>query len=323
MNDSETLLYPFAAFVVAMSLALLALRRPRRWRRAAGCLVVLATLAATLTLIEGWLLSLDTSDYMTVTTVSHRWLRRHAGVPDQLGHRDHPRTNTPDVALLGDSFVWGMGINDLADRVDARLAAHLAERGLRADVADWAVCGAGTTQERDDFIQSVALQGAPRVLVHVYVWNDMRDPPGARACYAPPDWLEPILKRSVALDLAWWRSQVLVRRDFAAVKAARYDDPVALAAHEADLDCLRATIEQRGTTYILAGWPYHLATERWDRAYDWLASYAARRRVRYVDLRKTFAGIPPSDLVVGRFDYHPNERGHDLAARALAEELTR
>ena len=39
--------------------------------------------------------------------------------------------------------------------------------------------------------------------------------------------------------------------------------------------------------------------------------------VPHLDLLDTFDGRDPSDLVVGRFDAHPNEEGHRIAAEAI------
>jgi len=36
-----------------------------------------------------------------------------------------------------------------------------------------------------------------------------------------------------------------------------------------------------------------------------------------IDLREAYRGIPASDLVVGRFDSHPNPRAHEIAAREV------
>ena len=43
--------------------------------------------------------------------------------------------------------------------------------------------------------------------------------------------------------------------------------------------------------------------------------------VTAIDLRDVYRGIPASDLVVNRFDSHPNERAHRIAAQAVLDRL--
>lgn len=323
-GDAAGLVEPAAAWLGLAAIVILLVRR--RARRAAGVGVALLALGLLYLLVEGvFVLALDTTDYVANTRLCRRWMARHAGVPNRLGHRDRERPPGPvDVAVLGDSFVWGQGIVEREARVDGRLAAHLAAAGRRVDVANWSYPGLGMREEEELFRRSVAGQGgAPRVLVHVYMWNDMAAPPGLEPLRRPGPWTAALLERSYSLDFAWHRLASLSgpARALGEAVAARYADPAAREEHAAELDRLRAAVEGAGAVYVCAGWPYHLPGPAWDGAYDWLRDLQRRRGVPYIDLREAFAGVPPAELRVGRFDHHPNERAADLAAAAIAARL--
>ena len=56
-----------------------------------------------------------------------------------------------------------------------------------------------------------------------------------------------------------------------------------------------------------------------DGCHDRVAEAWKDLGVAVVDLRDAYRGIPASDLVVNRFDAHPNERAHEIAAKAILE----
>lgn len=297
-------------------------RRPARRRWARGLLVVWVSSLAWLALEAAFVFGVDTTDAFAASLLSRRWFHRHAGPPNRLGLRERELPpGPPGVVVLGDSFVWGNGVADRSRRVSARLETYL---GGGRTVVNCAHPGFGTAEEAELYARLVAAHGAPGALVHVYVWNDAPAPPGEAGFAPPPAPLDRLLCRSYALDFFALRARALFDpavRGYLARVARRYEDPALLARHEAELDALRAAAEGRGTRYLLVGWPFHGQGDAFAPAYAWLARYAAARRVQYLDLAPVFAGHPPAELTVGRFDQHPNETAHDLAARAIAAAL--
>jgi hypothetical protein len=56
-------------------------------------------------------------------------------------------------------------------------------------------------------------------------------------------------------------------------------------------------------------------------AYDRLASHCADHQIPCLDLRPALVPHVAEGLVVNRFDAHPNERAHALAAEAILADL--
>ena len=61
-------------------------------------------------------------------------------------------------------------------------------------------------------------------------------------------------------------------------------------------------------------YPFAQAHDRVARAFEAVG-------VRVLDLRPVYAGLTSAKLVVSRFDAHPNERAHELAADAVVERF--
>jgi hypothetical protein len=62
-------------------------------------------------------------------------------------------------------------------------------------------------------------------------------------------------------------------------------------------------------------------TYRFDECHERVVAAWRDLGVKVLDLRDAYEGAPGADLVVSRFDGHPNERAHDLAARAVLERV--
>jgi hypothetical protein len=62
------------------------------------------------------------------------------------------------------------------------------------------------------------------------------------------------------------------------------------------------------------GYPY-------DACHDRVAEAWRALGVDVVDLRDAYRGTASSDLVVNRYDAHPNERALEIAARVVVERL--
>jgi lysophospholipase L1-like esterase len=339
-----SLLFPFAVMLVLGSVAVLVLRRVerptvRRWIGRA--LLPLAVFSLSYLVVESvFVFGIDRSHAFDDTLIARRWLRRHVGPTNVLGFRDRePVLGRAPVAVLGDSFVWGYGIADRGDRVTERLEACLAAKGVATRVSNWAYPGLDTRDEISLLERTIRQVGAPHVLVHVYVWNDIHGedrpdlprrgptdtrPERARLVRPPPPWLAFAVDGSYSINFFWHSGLMTfdpaVRRTWQD-SIERYRNPRLLAEHEKDLDELRRVATKAGATYLAVGWPFHYEGPDWDEAYDWIAASMKKRKVPYLDLRKTFAGVPPADLRVWAFDPHPNPRACALAAAAIAERV--
>lgn len=104
-------------------------------------------------------------------TVGPDGLRTHGGA-----HRDSAAT----VVLLGDSFVFGMGVDDSAT-FPAQLERELRARGLAVRTINAGVISYSPYQELD-LLREKGLDASARVIIHGLYWNDyLSNDPAVRA----------------------------------------------------------------------------------------------------------------------------------------------
>ena len=320
----------YATLLAACGLAVLALLSKRRKTRPAArwalrlvlppWILLLAYLPVEAYFVWGY----DTTDTFAVTRLSERWLARHGGPSNLLGLRDWEfQPGSVRGLMIGDSFAWGYGVPDIADRVGGRLAARLG-----VPVATCARPGSDTPSQAEMLAAWTAHYGQPEWVVQAYVFNDAPATPaelrlddGQPAFPTPPPPFSWVLDHSISLDLLYHRAWALTDRiqGLTPAIAGRYRGD--MTAHEAELLALHEQITGRGARHLLVAWPFHDDGHDFDHAYAWLADAAARLRIPYLDLRPAFAETPANELIVGLLDRHPNARAHDLAAAAIAEKL--
>jgi len=60
---------------------------------------------------------------------------------------------------------------------------------------------------------------------------------------------------------------------------------------------------------------------RYDTVHDKLAAAWAALGVNVIDLREAYRGVPKEQLMVNRFDGHPNARAQEIAAWTILDRL--
>lgn len=327
----------WAVWVVLLLATVLFFRRTRAWtgrgRLVLGNLLVFASLLWMAVVAgETYLRYVyDATDSYGLTLTNFSWFKRHyVASSDGFRDREYDPTARPGVArvaCVGDSFTAGYGVPDAADAWPQRVGAQLATaRPGRFEVYNCGLIG----HETGDELDLVRFLSNPRVADHVivgYCLNDVDDlmPPGHRfdrgdAPRVP--WIAPT--RSFVLDFLWFRLKLRddprVRGYFDWVEGA-YADP-ALMARQAErfrqmAEVCRASGMRLDVVVFpfLSGWGENY---RFDAAHDRVAAaWKSAAGVDVIDLRDAYRGIPGDQLVVNRFDAHPNARAHAIAAQTI------
>lgn len=242
------------------------------------------------------------------------------------------------VAVFGDSIAAGLDLapaDRFPDRLERRLAAARRDAGGRVEVLNFAVNGYRTAQQAR-LVELQAPRFEPDLIVVQYCLND----PGNSM--TPTIWF---------LDRPRPRSYLL--RRLGRLFAAGGEDPrtssfvpvfgpdygavsywLRLYAPESAswrsvVDGLReigATARRLEAPAILVVFPLFLADD-WQRPavapfHRQVAAAATDAGLEVVDLAEVFAAHPVADLRLAEGDiYHPNARGHRLAADALYRRL--
>lgn len=250
------------------------------------------------------------------------------------GYRDaeHPLAKPPGVfrfAVIGDSIAGGDGVA-LAERFDRVLEQLLWRSGVRAEAVNLARTGYSTSQELL-VLEREAYAYHPDAVVWSYVLNDPAHPVFHNAngrlgrffvrprCFV---WHE--------LGRRWFllRERIAARdcpNEFHALLHCVYADRVA-----ADLARIGALSREHATPALLVIHPVFERDRGFANAalapvYADLAREAHAAGLEVVDLREAYSRHAPDELRHtdrSWFDpWHPNARGHALAAEAIEHAL--
>jgi hypothetical protein len=274
----------------------------------------------------------DTTDSLSYTLTSRAWFRRHF-VRNASGFRDaEPPSPTRDpgrrrVGFLGDSFVAGHGIARVEDRFpDLIRRAHPGwEVHLLADL------GFDTGDELR-LLKKLAGDGYQAdLVVLVYNLNDVADIPGV--------WPESLQRILDAGEQRGWlrRNSYLVDTLHHRLRVARTPELAHYFGYVRDayggapwtvqrqrLVALHGRVRDLGGRLLAVTFPFlHAVGAHYEfrPVHRQLGRFWRGQRVPHLDLLPLYEPLPPARLTVNRWDAHPNEYAHELAAREIGTFL--
>jgi len=283
----------------------------------------------------------------------HHW--QHA--TDHWGFRNPETWSKVDVALVGDSFTYGHGVEE------DQTMAHFLRAELGARVANLGVTGASPV-DYVALVRNFALPLAPKVIFVVPFANDIDDIAATRsraelraylergeapelgvydrellraAAPKPETWSLEAVQSSLltyrAIQYAYRstrersrRYESLRRLQGTPDKAAEAKPPsqsVVISEYVRKVFGVMAeSSRQRGATLVMAVIPatYDAGRPRYGRVPDFMREVALEHDIPFLDLRPVLTtpdGFPVRDTRLLR-DGHLTERGHRLVAHAMA-----
>ncbi|HET6324508.1 MAG TPA: SGNH/GDSL hydrolase family protein [Planctomycetaceae bacterium] len=319
----------------------------RRKRRAKGRGLALANLGLSVCMLLGAVTAAelafaccaDFSDTFNITNVSKRWL---------LLHIDHERNNenfrdrlpftkyvAPDhkrIIFLGDSFTIGHGVKRMEDRFTDRIAAWLDEKAP----GKYVVANLGEPGFEASQVESIAaavmsgMHADVSMFVYVYNLNDIegymqlvgQDPLEGIYTSQPTFFL---FRDTYLLNWLYFR--------FVQFRARNnpYFDRLAAAYHGPAWDGLRAKLSQLHreckeghTDFRMVIFPFlHDLTgeDTFRDARARIVDFCKSEQIPVLDLEPVLREHAGENLMVSRFDGHPNERAHAIAAEAIEKNL--
>ncbi len=281
----------------------------------------------------------DFSDTFNITNVSKRWLALHIDHErNNEGNRDHePFTKyVPSgkkrIIFLGDSFTIGHGIKRMDDRFSNRIAEWLdAKAPGQYMVANLGDPGLETSQ-----IESLAagvmfkMQADVSMFIYVYNLNDIEgymDLAGQKPLEgiytAGPHFF--LFRDTYLLNWLYFRFRQFQGRN------NRYFDKLAASYQTEAWDGLRAKLsqlhrecKQGHADFRMVIFPFLHdlnGPDSFHEARARLAAFCKSEKIPLLDLDPIFRQHASENLMVSRFDAHPNERAHAIAAEAMEQDL--
>jgi hypothetical protein len=332
---------------IFMLFVLLMLRRRRQQRRVSRILVNAGLsvwmVAGLLTVIElGFAGFYDTTDSFNRTNVSRRWFHRHIenskrSLTFQSGQGIQYRAAEPfpqrppeyHICVMGDSFTFGHGIVNVADRFSDQLESRLNKsRPGKFRVSNLSLPGTDLYWVQKLLEQLFIDDYKIDTAVYVICLNDIETfTDDHMSVYKDIGQLDPsfiLFRDTYFLNLVYFRMNQFQRpeiRDYYSFVKDYYDGEPwqrmkAKLSETADLcrvnDCeFRVVIfpflHNSGDDY-----PFR-------NAHASIVAHCDQNRIPVLDLEPLFRAHANERLTVNPFDAHPNEHAHALAARAIEE----
>lgn len=274
----------------------------------------------------------DTTDGLGFTKVSERWFVRHWQVNssdyrDNLNYTLNIKPGKRRISFVGDSFTAGHGVKDVEDRFANR---------LRRAHPEWEIHllaqpGYDTGNELDLMEKCLGQGYQIDQVVLVYCLNDVVD--------LFPEWAETVGRiRAEAAQSGWLRrSSYLVNSLYYRITAPRnaamkrYFEYMAEGyqgghweQQQQRLKTFRDLVQSHGGRLAVVTFPFFQALGphyEYQSMHDKLNQCWRDLNIPHLDLLPLYRNLPPGKLTVNRFDPHPNEVAHALAAKAIEKFL--
>ena len=277
----------------------------------------------------------DESDGLGFLQVNKRWAQRHV-VYNNFFKRDRDfKAEKPAgiirVGMLGDSITFGQGIKNPEDRFSDILQNNFRGSGINAEVYNLGVPGLDSHEEIQLYRELSFFNFD--IIVWQYYLNDIQpenkgEPAKiiSRDAYTS-DLIRVLSKNSTFLDFLYWRFSSKYSTIFDQLDRhylSMYSDESIFKRHEEELSKFIEELKEQDKKIIVIIFPFiellgpnYPATE----AHNKLQSYFHSQDVETIDLLNDLKNSNWKDLVASKFDTHPNEKVHKLAAEKLYEKI--
>jgi hypothetical protein len=270
------------------------------------------------------------TDSFGVSLPARRWFALNTKL-NSAGYRDKEWSiakppGVRRIAFVGDSFSYGWGITNVAERFTDRIQRRFDEAVPGAvEVMNVAKPGWGTEQELPPVRDIIARYGVDEIVL-CYVSNDIEsllpvsddfDP------IRPPDAVWFNVDASCLVDFLYRRvylPRVPSVRDYHDWLASGFADAATWRDHQIQLDAIMGACRDHGVTFRAALLPFiRTSGEKYqaDRLHDTLRRFFEANNAAVVDLLGTIRAFDPDELVVNAADSHPNETAHARFAEAI------
>lgn len=278
----------------------------------------------------------DQSDSFNMSKVSQHWFARHVRENSE-GFRDDrpfPRTvpaGKKRIAFIGDSFTFGHGIKNVADRFSDRIGARLEAvhpgKYLESNISSPGIHVLLVT----NMVEKIIERGHHiDVLVYTICLNDIEgyepamDQTQKRLDLKSPKFF--LFRNSYFLNMLYFRVQQAwlpeVRSYYSQLADSYRAAPWEGMRHK--LDELREYCAANKVDLRIVVFPFlhNLGPDYpFDAAHERIAEYCRERHLPCLDLKPVLLPHVQEGLTVNRFDAHPNERAQALAAQAIETDL--
>lgn len=274
----------------------------------------------------------DHSDGLGYLKVSEKWHQRHVKYNgDFRRDREFILKKTSGIlriCAIGDSITFGYGIKNPEDRYPNILEKTLRQNGEKVEIYNLAVSGTNlsdsvTTYKLYKFLDC-------DLILYQYALNDIRNNEEQAKTLEQFKKVSPLVKSaqnfSYFFDFMYWRLNQKYNNSFRSLQAIDtkdFENEEKLSRHLLEISQFVKEIRSDQKKMIVIIFPMFYSLDNtypgWIHAL--IGGYFRKEGAQVVDLLPLAIGKDLNDLRASRFDAHPNEYFHSLAAKEVYEPL--
>ncbi len=321
---------------------------PRRMTCLNAGLSLWMTLAALTSVELYFALIYDASDSFNMTNVSKKWFALHVEpqkkfltvdrkTQEGIWYRDdrtYPESLRPDqkhVVFFGDSFTFAQGVNEVKDRFSNRVRDVL-ERESNGKVVVSNVADAGTDLHWIKNLSAKMFENGHKIdtMIYVLCLNDIETYHERHETYYQdlsrhnPQFF--LFHDTYFFNWIYFRLRQFtvpaVKGYYSFVKDYYSGKPWQLMS--AHIEAVHQNCLSHGTDFRVVVFPFlhNLGPDYpFRESHQTIVDFCESQHIRVLDLEPFLTPAAAKGLTVNRFDAHPNERAHQIAADAMLEKL--
>lgn len=276
----------------------------------------------------------DESDSLGFLKVNSRWFDRHV-VFNNYFFRDRnfeatKKTGVTRIGILGDSIAMGYGIKNVDDRFSNILEKKLRDKKYNVEVYNLGKSGYDTQVEIEEYNKVKNLNFD--IIVWEYFLNDAQPKDKSKGTQvllkeqAQTNLARTISETSYFFDYIYWRIEAKYERTFVELRnadMAAYKDAKNFSRHKEEvqsfIDQLKS--EKKKVVVIIFPFMFFLPNYPASDIHKTVRAVFREKEIDAIDLLDYLKEKNAKDLIVSRYDYHPNEYVHNLAAEKLYKKI--
>ncbi|MBI2598626.1 SGNH/GDSL hydrolase family protein [Candidatus Curtissbacteria bacterium] len=275
----------------------------------------------------------DESDGLGFLKVNQRWHARHVVFnSDFMRDRnfENKKDGTARICALGDSITFGGGIKRVEDRFSNLLQKKLRDSGRSVEVYNLGRSGYDTEAEIRVYKETEFLKCD--IIVWEYFLNDIQPedtttgaPIIARASQTAKV-ISFFSNYSYFFDYLYWKLSARYEKTFQQLGTAdldRYQEEQTLQRHEKIITAFLNDLKSDREKVVVIIFPFVNLLPDYPAAgaHQLMAEVFKSGGAEVIDLLDDLKNQKSRDLIASKFDFHPNEYVHQLAAEKLFEKV--
>lgn len=276
----------------------------------------------------------DESDSLGFLKVTGRWFKRHV-VFNSYFVRDREFTlekkeGTIRIGVIGDSIAFGYGIKNVNNRFSNILEQKLRSAHYNVEVYNLGKSGYDTDTEILEYEKNKKLNFD--IIVWEYFLNDAQPQGDSRGTkvlikeHRQNKILSLLSSKSYFFDYVYWRLSKRYEKTFKELRNAdmdAYHDSTTFKKHKNDVLQFIQELKSDNTKFVVIIFPFMYFLPDYP-AYDihkTMNGIFKENNVEVIDLLDDLKHKQSKEVIVGRYDYHPNEWVQQLAAQRLYDKI--